>query len=110
MTVVETAPPIPSGRKKEVTEGSLLREPLELHGHLNQYKSFLVTPVIGTEFPDANVVDWMKAPNSDELLHDLAVTSMQINLMFFMRILVVTRIPSFSPWCGFFPCADRPHR
>ncbi|GMF79086.1 unnamed protein product [Aspergillus oryzae] len=74
MTVAETAPPVPSGHKKGVTEGSLLREPLELRGHLNQFKSFYVTPIIGTEFPDAHVVDWLKAPNSDELLRDLAVT------------------------------------
>ncbi|GMG11508.1 unnamed protein product [Aspergillus oryzae] len=74
MTVAETAPPVPSGHKKGVTEGSLLREPLELRGHLNQFKSFYVTPTIGTEFPDAHVVDWLKAPNSDELLRDLAVT------------------------------------
>lgn len=44
MTVAETAPPVPSGHKKGATEGSLLREPLELRGHLNQFKSFYVTP------------------------------------------------------------------
>ncbi|RMZ39243.1 hypothetical protein AFCA_006153 [Aspergillus flavus] len=83
MTVAETAPPVPSGHKKGVTEGSLLREPLELRGHLNQYKSFYVTPTIGTEFPDAHVVDWLKAPNSDELLRDLAVTISRRGVVFF---------------------------
>lgn len=55
---------------------SLMRAPLQLKGLLRKYKSFRVTPTIGTEFPDANVVEWMKAPNSDDLLRDLAITSM----------------------------------
>lgn len=57
------------------TVTSLIREPLALEGHLEKYKSFNVTPVIGTEFPDANVAEWIKAPNCDELLRDLAITS-----------------------------------
>lgn len=54
---------------------SLLREPLKLHGVLKDFKSFDVAPVIGTDFPDAKLTDWMKGPNSDELLRDLAITS-----------------------------------
>ncbi|KAK2612060.1 hypothetical protein QQS21_001909 [Conoideocrella luteorostrata] len=50
-------------------------EPLRLQGFLDGYKSFNVTPVIGTEFPDANVAEWMKDANSDQILRDLAVTS-----------------------------------
>lgn len=57
------------------TRASLIREPLALKGHLEKYKSFNVTPVIGTEFPDANVAEWIQAPNSDDLLRDLAITS-----------------------------------
>lgn len=53
----------------------LINEPLKTKGLLNDYKSFKTTPVAGTEFPDANLVDWMKAPNSEELLRDLAITS-----------------------------------
>ena len=45
-------------------------------GTLDQYESFDVTPVIGREFPHANLVTWLKAPNSDELLRELALTSM----------------------------------
>lgn len=51
------------------------REPLQLKGALDQFKSFDVTPVIGREFVDVNLKDWFRAPNSDELLRDLAVTS-----------------------------------
>ena len=51
------------------------REPLKLKGVLDQFKSFDVTPVIGREFIDVNLKDWLEAPNSDELLRDLAITS-----------------------------------
>lgn len=51
------------------------REPLQLKGVLDQYKSFDVTPVIGREFIDVNLKDWLEAPNSDELIRDLAITS-----------------------------------
>lgn len=62
------------------TQKSLMREPLKPKGLLDKYKSFEVTPAIGREFPDANVVEWMKAPNSDDLLRDLAITSISPNL------------------------------
>ena len=51
------------------------RAPLQLAGALEKYKSFDVTPVIGREFPEASLKDWLEAPNADELLQDLAVTS-----------------------------------
>ena len=49
--------------------------PLQLKGVLNQFKSFDVTPVIGKEFPEAKLAEWLRAPNSDELIRDLAITS-----------------------------------
>ena len=51
------------------------REPLKLSGVLDQYKSFDVTPIIGREFVDVNLKEWLEAPNSDELIRDLAITS-----------------------------------
>jgi hypothetical protein len=50
-------------------------EPLQLKGALDQYESFDVTPVIGREFPTVSLKEWLQAPNSDELLRDLAITS-----------------------------------
>ena len=50
------------------------KEPLKLNGVLNQFKYFDVTPVIGREFQDVDLADWLKAPNSDELIRDLAIT------------------------------------
>lgn len=52
-------------------------------GILDQYDSFDVTPVIGREFPHANLVSWLKAPNSDELLRELALTISQRGVVFF---------------------------
>lgn len=50
------------------------REPLKLSGALDQFKQFEVTPVIGKEFVDVDLAEWLRAPNSDELLRDLAIT------------------------------------
>ncbi|KAF2018534.1 taurine catabolism dioxygenase [Aaosphaeria arxii CBS 175.79] len=58
-------------------------KPLQLSGVLNQFESFDVTPVIGREFPKANVVDWLNAPNSDELIRDLAITISERGVVFF---------------------------
>ncbi|KAH8816383.1 hypothetical protein F5884DRAFT_220021 [Xylogone sp. PMI_703] len=52
-------------------------------GALNQYEHFDVTPVIGREFVNVNLVDWLKAPNSDELLRELALTISQRGVVFF---------------------------
>jgi hypothetical protein len=49
--------------------------PSELGGHLKGYRSFKSTPVIGTEFPEANLAEWLTASNSDDLIRDLAITS-----------------------------------
>jgi hypothetical protein len=51
------------------------REPLRLSGALEQFKQFDLTPIIGKEFVDVDLSEWIQAPNSDELLRDLAITS-----------------------------------
>jgi len=60
-------------------QAQYFREPLQLKGALDQYTSFDVTPVIGREFVDANLEEWLRAPNSDDLIRDLAITSMSRN-------------------------------
>ncbi|KAL8699433.1 MAG: hypothetical protein Q9224_001412 [Gallowayella concinna] len=62
---------------------SLTREPLQLKGALNRYQSFDITPVIGREFSNVDLAEWLQAPNSDELLRDLAVTISQRGVVFF---------------------------
>lgn len=51
------------------------RTPLKLSGALEQFESRDLTAVIGTEFKNVQLVDWLSAPNSDEILRDLAITS-----------------------------------
>lgn len=83
-SVIETVTEVESETKqtKDVpthwsskSQSSYTSKPLELRGVLDKYESFNVTPVIGKEFTYAKVVDWLHAPNSDELLRDLAITS-----------------------------------
>jgi hypothetical protein len=50
-------------------------KPSELGGHLRGYRSLKSTPIIGTEFPEANLAEWLTASNSDDLIRDLAITS-----------------------------------
>jgi alpha-ketoglutarate-dependent taurine dioxygenase len=65
--------------------GNLLKEPLQLSGVLDQYDSFDVTPIIGREFPTANLKEWLRAANSDALLRDLAITVSQRGVVFFRK-------------------------
>ena len=65
---------VPNGLNGTSQKASL-KAPLQLTGALDQFKSFDVTPVIGKEFQDVDLSAWLRAPNSDELLRDLAITS-----------------------------------
>ncbi|KAK5170624.1 uncharacterized protein LTR77_005213 [Saxophila tyrrhenica] len=51
--------------------------PMKPNGSLDDYKYNDLTPCIGREFPTANLVDMMNAPNSNELIAELALTSME---------------------------------
>ncbi|KAI1177160.1 TauD-domain-containing protein [Nemania sp. FL0916] len=61
------------------------REPLKLSGALDQFKHFDVTPVIGREFVDVDLAEWLHAPNSDELIRDLAITISRRGVVFFRK-------------------------
>ena len=52
-----------------------VREPLIYSGSLDAFKSFDVTTIIGREFPDVQLTDFMKSPDADRLFKDLAITS-----------------------------------
>lgn len=54
------------------------KDPLKPSGLLDRYKQFDVTPVIGLEFVDADLAEWLRAPNSDDLIRELAITSAHI--------------------------------
>ncbi|KAK8213424.1 hypothetical protein M8818_002724 [Zalaria obscura] len=74
-----------SNLKLKVSSTSSTREPLQYSGSLDQYESDDVTPSIGTEFPGANLVDFLNAPNADELLRDLAIKISQRGVVFFRK-------------------------
>lgn len=48
---------------------------LKSTGVLDQFEHFEVTPIIGREYSNVDIVEWLQAPNSDELIKELAVTS-----------------------------------
>lgn len=60
--------------------------PLKDSGALAQHpqaKSVDLTPVIGRSYPELNLVEVLKAENSDELLRDLAITISERGVAFF---------------------------
>ncbi|KAJ7450913.1 hypothetical protein B0H11DRAFT_2176840 [Mycena galericulata] len=52
---------------------------------LIQYPSFDLTPVIGRQFTTAQLSDWLKASNSDDLLRELAIVVSERNVVFFKK-------------------------
>lgn len=73
------------------------KEPLKLSGALEVFDSFDVTPVIGREYSNVDLVKLLRAPNSDELLRDLAITSEYRIHETPMRNMLLTQI-SLSTW------------
>lgn len=92
--------PAPAVQKPAAQVEAQHKEPLKLSGALDHFESFDVTPVIGREFVGVNLAKWLRAPNSDELLRDLAITSKSSHM--------VLSYPSSSPhsqspsaaWCS----------
>jgi len=68
------------------TTAAAAKPSLKSTGVLDQYESFDLTPVIGREFPTANLVSWLQAPNSDELIKELALTSMFYSVVYNDRL------------------------
>lgn len=83
--------------------------PLKKNGALDAAFPFEdSTPVIGREYPTANIVDdLLNAPNSDELLRDLAITSKQFCISETMFGKTKSH-DSQSTWCGLLPQARQP--
>ncbi|KAJ5243177.1 Taurine catabolism dioxygenase TauD/TfdA [Penicillium citrinum] len=84
-SITETTTPVVPVVEEKLTLKGLERRPLELTGALDAFESFDVTPVIGREFPNANLKDFLRAPNSDDLLRDLAVTISRRGVVFFRK-------------------------
>lgn len=59
---------------------------LQLKGSLDHLNYEDVTPAIGREFADINIVDdILNKPNADELLRDLAITISRRGVVFFRK-------------------------
>uniref|UniRef100_A0A8H7TJ96 TauD/TfdA-like domain-containing protein n=1 Tax=Bionectria ochroleuca TaxID=29856 RepID=A0A8H7TJ96_BIOOC len=95
---VKKALPVSSGRAQLSFEGAAVpedealpelrtghKEPLKPSGALDKYEHFDVTPVIGREYVNVNLAEFLNAPNSDELLRDLAITVSQRGVVFFRK-------------------------
>ncbi|VBB76832.1 Putative Alpha-ketoglutarate-dependent taurine dioxygenase [Podospora comata] len=82
-SAIETQTPVVPIVTKGAAATTERPAPLKLTGLLDQFESFEVTPVIGKEFPKANLVEWLNAPNSDDLLRELAITISQRGVVFF---------------------------
>ena len=54
--------------------------PLKQTGALDGYKQKLMTACLGSEFSDIDLVDVLRAPNSDAILRDMAIMSQSLFL------------------------------
>ncbi|KAJ0163598.1 hypothetical protein CTA2_2737, partial [Colletotrichum tanaceti] len=61
------------------------KEPLKKSGVLDQFEHFDVTPIIGREYPTVDLKELLRAPNSDDLIRDLAITISQRGVVFFRK-------------------------
>lgn len=76
LTPAVQAPEAKNGETKQQAELKTgHKEPLKLSGALHHFEAFDVTPTIGREFVGVDLEKWLRAPNSDELIRDLAITS-----------------------------------
>lgn len=53
--------------------------PLSKTGVIDVFKQKYLTPSIGSEFSDLDLLEALKSPNADALFRDLAVTSKSIS-------------------------------
>lgn len=53
---------------------SRLTEPMKLSNALDGVEYVDITSLLGREYPKASITEWINAPNSDELIRDLAIT------------------------------------
>jgi hypothetical protein len=88
------------------SKGEYIRKPLELSGALDKYEAFDVTPVIGREFVDAQLTEWLEAENSDELIRDLAITSKCKNRFQLRFVILFSSLPVSQRGVVFFRAQD----
>jgi hypothetical protein len=45
-----------------------------------------LTPIIGTEIRDVDITEWLRAPNSDDILRDVALLSMSLKIQIILPL------------------------
>lgn len=65
--------------------GGLKRKPVEATGVLDNFKHYELTPILGRVYPEVDLVELLDAPNSDELIRELALTISQRNVVVFRK-------------------------
>jgi hypothetical protein len=75
------------------------------NGPLSKYEYFETTPVIGREYPSLNLVELLQASNSEELLKELALTSMLLS----RQCRTFANACSLSTRCRVLPLSRQPH-
>ena len=85
LTVTETLPSKLTLSGDVSTSRGKLATPLKPSGALDAYERSDVTTVVGTEFKQggAQLADLLKAPNSDDLIRDLAILVAARGVVFF---------------------------
>ena len=81
--LIEPETILPVQTKQLPQHQSQSRTPLKSSGSLDAHESIDITPVIGTEYPTANLVEWLQSPNADTLLRDLAIKISERGVVFF---------------------------
>lgn len=71
----QTAIPLHPGKQASVTGTKAEKPWVKSTGALDSYENFDITPVIGREYPTANLVELLQSENADVLLKELALIS-----------------------------------
>ncbi|KAL5357224.1 putative alpha-ketoglutarate-dependent sulfonate dioxygenase [Aspergillus floccosus] len=58
-------------------------QPRRQSGLLEKFDRFDLTPILGTEFRNVDLADWLARPDSDRLLQDLAILIAERGVVFF---------------------------
>jgi alpha-ketoglutarate-dependent taurine dioxygenase len=70
---MNSSTPATDSQAKMVSASNMIREPLKPTGALDKYDYFEVTPCIGRQYTNLSLRDMLNAPNSDELIRELAI-------------------------------------
>ncbi|KAJ5689017.1 TfdA family taurine catabolism dioxygenase TauD [Penicillium macrosclerotiorum] len=65
--------------------------PMRQSGSLDEFERFDVTPILGTEFRNVDVADWLIRPDSDRLLRDLSILSIYPPIPYKCPVCVLSR-------------------